>query len=104
LHARVIELVLCVLAAVLVGWLVRRRRQRRADVVAGLVRKPAFGRREVALPGGLRRARVRAPSVREAVGVDPGSRIVPCVSADGEIPIAVMPEELDHVIRAAESA
>lgn len=130
-----IDIVLSVGAAVLVGWLVRRKRRRRADAVAGgesvgvpcmvrwpgrrarwkagrlvvggvgpLVWKPAFGSREVALPGGLRRAGVRTPSLREAVSINPGSRIVRCVSSDGEILIAVMPEDLDRVIKALESA
>ncbi|MFI8823862.1 hypothetical protein [Streptomyces sp. NPDC053431] len=69
-----------------------------------LVWKPSFGKREVALPAGLRRTEVRSPSLREAVAINPQSRIVACESSEGELLIAVMPEDLDRVIKALESA
>ncbi|MFE1237289.1 AbrB/MazE/SpoVT family DNA-binding domain-containing protein [Streptomyces tendae] len=129
-----IELVLGAVAAVLVGWLMRRKRQRRSTAIAAgeqagvpcmlkwsaqgsrwragrvligagpLVWKPSFGKQKAALPAGLRRAGVRSPSLREAVSLNPRSRIVECESSDGEVLIAVMPEELDHVIKVLESA
>ncbi|MFE7431581.1 hypothetical protein ACFU78_01095 [Streptomyces tendae] len=128
-----IELVLGAVAAVLVGWLMRRKRQQRSTAIAAgeqagvpcmlkwpdqgsrwragrvligagpLVWKPSFGKQKAALPAGLRRAGVRSPSLREAVSLNPRSRIVECESSDGEVLIAVMPEELDHVIKALES-
>ncbi|MFD5440670.1 hypothetical protein [Streptomyces tendae] len=133
-NARVFELTMCVVAAALVGWLMRRKRQRRSTAVAAgeqagvpcmlkrsaqgsrwragrvligagpLVWKPSFGKQEAALPAGLRRTGMRSPSLREAVSLNPRSRIVECESSYGEILIAVMPEELDHVIKALESA
>ncbi|MEV8434933.1 hypothetical protein [Streptomyces chartreusis] len=62
-----------------------------------------MSRQAVVLPADLVRAGVRSPSLREAVAVNPGSRIVACESSDGEVLIAVMPPELDHVIKALES-
>ncbi|MGX1509012.1 AbrB/MazE/SpoVT family DNA-binding domain-containing protein [Streptomyces collinus] len=70
-----------------------------------LVWKPSFGKQNAALPAGLRRTGMRSPSWREAVALNPRSRIVECESSDGEVVlIAVVPEELDHVIKALESA
>ncbi|WP_315904329.1 hypothetical protein [Streptomyces sp. ASQP_92] len=66
--------------------------------------KPSLGKQETVLPADLCQAGVRSPSLREAVAVNPGSRIVECDSSDGEVLIAVMPPELDHVIKALESA
>ncbi|WP_399895316.1 hypothetical protein ACGH7X_39150 [Streptomyces sp. BBFR51] len=63
-----------------------------------------MGKQEAALPADLCQAGVRSPSLGEAVAVNPGSRIVECESSDGEVLIAVMPEELHHVIKALESA
>ncbi|MFG3111454.1 AbrB/MazE/SpoVT family DNA-binding domain-containing protein [Streptomyces tendae] len=130
-----IELVLGAVAAALVGWLMRRKRQQRSTAIAAgeqtgvpcllkwpaqgsrwragrvligagpLVWKPSFGKQEAALPAGLRRTGMRSPSLREAVSLNPRSRIVECESSDGEVVlIAVVPEELDHVIKALESA
>lgn len=65
-----------------------------------LLRTSFPGRREVALPRGLRRTGVRAPSVREGLTINPRSRIVECESAEGEVLIAVMPEDLEHVTEA----
>ncbi|MFE6225403.1 hypothetical protein [Streptomyces sp. NPDC057854] len=62
--------------------------------------KPSFGKRETVLPDDLRQVGVRPPSVREAMSVNPGSRIVECDSSTGKILIAVMPLELDQVVKA----
>ncbi|MFE2536699.1 hypothetical protein [Streptomyces sp. NPDC059371] len=62
-----------------------------------------MAKQEAVLPADLCRAGVRSPSLREAVAVNPGSRIVECESPAGEVLIAVMPPELDHVIKALES-
>ncbi|MFE3516104.1 hypothetical protein [Streptomyces sp. NPDC059166] len=129
-----IELTMGVVAAALIGWLMRRRQQQRSTAIADgkpagvpcmlkwsaqgsrwragrllisagpLVWKPSFGTQEAVLPADLCRAGVRSPSLREAVAVNPGSRIVVCDSSDGEVLIAVMPPELDHMIKALESA
>ncbi|MEU9731423.1 hypothetical protein [Streptomyces sp. NPDC048002] len=75
----------------------------RLQVGAGpLTWKASFGRQAAALPTDLRRTGVRPPSVREAMGVNPGARIVECESHDGVVLIAVMPEDLRHVIDALE--
>lgn len=66
----------------------------------------------VSLPDGLRRVSVRSPSLREAVRINGGSRIVECTSPEGPLLVAVMPNELDqgggsallervHVVRGA---
>ncbi|MEU0368744.1 hypothetical protein ABZ070_00495 [Streptomyces sp. NPDC006283] len=129
-----IEVLAAAAAAALVGRLVlRRRRQRAALVDAGeeagipcmlkrstggsrwrpgrlligtgpLAWQASWGGRRSALPAGLRRTGVRAPSMREALGINPGSRIVECEAADEVILIAVMPQELDHVLKAVDSA
>ena len=67
-----------------------------------LVWTPSLRKSETELPAGLRRAEVRAPSVREALAINPGSRIVRCESSDGEVLIAVMPDDLATVIAALE--
>ncbi|WP_405896206.1 hypothetical protein OG242_00415 [Streptomyces sp. NBC_00727] len=46
---------------------------------------------------------MRAPSWREALAFNARSRIVKCESPDGEILIAVMPDELNHVLKALET-
>jgi hypothetical protein len=69
-----------------------------------LLRTSFPGRREVALPPGLRRTGVRAPSVREGLTINPRSRIVECRSAEGEVLIAVMPEDLEQVTEAVRAA
>ncbi|MFE9045855.1 hypothetical protein ACFYOG_33770 [Streptomyces sp. NPDC007818] len=127
-----IELTIGVVAAACVGWLLRRKqKQRSAAAAAGepvglpcmlkwsaqgsrwkpgrlltgadrLLWQPSWGRRSVALPADLRQAGVRSPSTREGMVINPGSRIVTCDSSDGEVLIAVMPPELDHVIKALE--
>ncbi|MFI6423134.1 hypothetical protein ACIBG6_37820 [Streptomyces sp. NPDC050842] len=129
-----IELMIGVVAAALVGWLMRRKQQQRSTAIAAgeptgvpcmlkwsaqgsrwrpgrlliatgsLVWKPSFGKQQAVLPADLRQAGMRSPSLREAVAVNPGSRIVECDSSDGEVLIAVMPPELDHVIKALGSA
>ncbi|MEU3482707.1 hypothetical protein ACI2LO_14930 [Streptomyces sp. NPDC033754] len=116
--------------AALVGWLVNRKRQQRSTTIAaGEVAevpcmlkwaaqgsrwragrlliganppawKPSRGKPEVALPADLRRTGTRSPSVREGMSINPGSRIVECTSSGEAVLIAVMPEYLDHVVKA----
>lgn len=88
-------------------WSAQGSRWRAGRLLVGagpLVWKPSFGKQEAVLPADLCQAGVRSPSLREAVTVNPGSRIVECDSSDGEVLIAVMPPELDHVIKALEGA
>ncbi|MGQ4361834.1 hypothetical protein [Streptomyces sp. SAS_272] len=54
----------------------------------------------VSLPAGLRQVGVRSPSLREAWKVNGGSRIIECASSEGAVLVAVMPNELDHVLTA----
>ncbi|MCX5396125.1 hypothetical protein [Streptomyces sp. NBC_00102] len=128
------ELVIGVVAAALVGRLMRRKQQQRSTAIAAgepagvpcrlkwsaqgsrwragrllispgpLVWKPSLGSQEIVLPADLRQAGLRSPSLREAVSVNPGSRIMECDSSGGKVLIAVMPVELDHVIKALGSA
>lgn len=58
----------------------------------------------VSLPEGLRQVSVRSPSWREAVKINGGSRIVECSSPEGALLVAVMPNELDHVLTALNSS
>ncbi|UYQ65683.1 DUF2550 domain-containing protein [Streptomyces peucetius] len=129
-----VELVLLGALASLIGWLVhRKQRQRSSGVAAGdeagigcmlkggpagarwrpgrlfvasgpLTWKASWGGRTVALPAGLRRTGLRPPSTREALGLNPRSRIVECEAGDEVILIAVMPQELDPVVKAVDSA
>ncbi|MEU6439913.1 hypothetical protein [Streptomyces sp. NPDC047046] len=123
-----IELVVCLAGAALVGWLFRRAVGRRADAAARgdaikvpcLLRHPARQGRwlrgrlvispagvvweartragaAVSLPGGLRWAGVRSPSLREAMKVNGGSRIVECTAPEGTLLVSVMPHDLEHV-------
>ncbi|MEV0409709.1 hypothetical protein AB0I68_02585 [Streptomyces sp. NPDC050448] len=130
-----IEFLVALAAAVGAGWLVRRRhRQRPAagspEGIPCMARHPAgagrwrigrvFGgpggarwvpRRgePVPLPGG-RSTGVRAPSVKEGVSINPGSRIVACAYGNGAggaggahggtIEIAVMPLDLRELLEA----
>ncbi|MEU9147418.1 hypothetical protein [Streptomyces sp. NPDC048349] len=125
-----IEIVVAVLAAAGAGWLLRRKHLARtaAGPVAGIpcmARRPAGGGRwrlgrvyagqEAArwvprrgepepLPGG-RATGVRAPSVKEGLSINPGSRIVSCAYGDGgSIEIAVMPLDLRELLAALEQA
>jgi hypothetical protein len=50
---------------------------------------------EVALPAGLRRTGTRKPIWREAVAVNPGSRILEYQAAGEALWIAVLPDDLD---------
>lgn len=87
-------------------WSVHGSRWRAGRLLIGpgaLVWKPSFGKQEGALPAGLRRTGMRAPSWREALAFNARSRIVKCESPDGEILIAVMPDELNHVLKALET-
>ena len=55
----------------------------------------------VSLPPGLRHVGVRSPLLREAAWkMNAGSRIVECTSSEGAVLVAVMPNELDHVLTA----
>ncbi|WP_435973315.1 hypothetical protein [Streptomyces sp. Qhu_M48] len=120
-------------AAALVGRLMNRKRRQRSDAlaageVAGVpcmlkwsaqgsrwrpgrlligagppVWKASWGRREAALPADLRRTGTRSPSVREGISINPGSRIVEYASSGGTVLIAVMPDEVDQVVKALES-
>ncbi|CAM5233504.1 hypothetical protein STENM36S_07537 [Streptomyces tendae] len=54
----------------------------------------------VSLPEGLRKVGVRSPSWREALRINGGSRIVECHSAEGALLVAVLPDELHHVLTA----
>ncbi len=57
----------------------------------------------VSLPAALRIVEVRSPSLREAVKINGGSRIMECASAEGAVSIAVMPHDLDRVVQALRS-
>ncbi|MFC9063853.1 hypothetical protein N0X72_19860 [Streptomyces carpaticus] len=54
----------------------------------------------LALPAGLRQVGMRSPSLREAMKLNGGARIVECASAEGAVLIAVLPNELGHVLGA----
>lgn len=88
-------------------WSAQGSRWRAGRLLIGagsLVWKPSLGKRQAALPADLRQSGMRSPSLREAVAFNPRSRVVECESSDGKVMIAVMPEELDHVIKALENA
>ncbi|MET9964088.1 hypothetical protein ABZ128_34275 [Streptomyces sp. NPDC006326] len=120
--------VVCAAAALAAGagWLVRRRNRQRAAArpeagIPCMVRSPAGEGRwragrvyggpdgarwvpgrgaPVPLPQG-RATGVRAPSVREGMSINPGSRIVTCVYGDGaSMEIAVMPLDLRELLAA----
>lgn len=124
---RVIEFAVLALAAAGAGWLVHRKH--RSRVAAGkapgipcMARTPAgrgrwrMGRvyvdggaarwvpsrgEPVELTGG-RATAVRAPSVKEGISINPGSRIVTCAfdegGGGGDIEIAVMPLDLRELL------
>ncbi|MEU9237773.1 hypothetical protein [Streptomyces subrutilus] len=121
-----IEIVVVVLAAAGAGWLLRRKHLARtaAGPVPGIpcmARQPAGQGRwrpgrvyadeaaarwvpqrgePVLLPGG-RATGVRAPSVKEGMSINPGSRIVSCAYDDGgTMEIAVMPLDLRELLAA----
>ena len=54
----------------------------------------------VSLQVGLRPGSVRSPSLREAARLNGGSRIVECTSSEGAVLVAVMTNDLDHVLTA----
>jgi len=54
----------------------------------------------VSLPAGVRQVSLRSPSLREAMKINGGSTVVECTSSEGAVLIAVMPNELDHVLTA----
>ncbi|TXS50124.1 hypothetical protein EAO77_27835 [Streptomyces sp. t39] len=83
-------------------WPAQVSRWRAGRLLAGanpLIWKSTFGN-QATLPADLRKVGVRSPSLREAVAVNPGCRVVECNSSDGEVLIAVMPSELALVIGA----
>ncbi|MFD7555408.1 MULTISPECIES: hypothetical protein [unclassified Streptomyces] len=111
------------------GWLLRRKHRQRVAAgnvagIPGMARQPAgegrwrMGRlyvdggaarwvprrgEPVPLPG-ARATGVRAPSVREGMSINPGSRIVTCgYEGGGTIDIAVMPLDLREVLAAVPS-
>ncbi|WP_228081963.1 hypothetical protein [Streptomyces profundus] len=53
-----------------------------------------------ALPAGLRQVGVRSPTMREAIRINGGSRVVVCASPQGEVLLAVMPTELPRLLTA----
>lgn len=55
---------------------------------------------DVSLPAGLRQAGLRSPSRREGMRINPRCTIVECASSEGVVEIAVMPNELGHVLLA----
>ncbi|MEU9036550.1 hypothetical protein AB0D45_16825 [Streptomyces sp. NPDC048352] len=119
-----IEFLLCALAAAGLGWLLRRRHRQRLAAgtpagIPGMARIPAGegrwrpGRvyadqgaarwqpgRGPAVPlAGARATAVRAPSVREGISINPGSRIVACaLEGAGTMEIAVMPLDLRELL------
>lgn len=120
---------MAVLAAAGAGWLLRRKHLARtaAGPVPGIpcmARQPAGEGRwrpgrvyadqgaarwvprrgePVPLPGG-RATGVRAPSVREGLSINPGSRIVSCAYEGGTMEIAVMPLDLRELLAAMAQA
>lgn len=58
----------------------------------------------VSLPEGLRQVGMRSPSWREAMKINGGCRIVECSSPEGPVLVAVMPNELGHVLTALNSS
>ncbi|MFF9569928.1 hypothetical protein [Streptomyces sp. NPDC014685] len=54
----------------------------------------------VSLPAGMQQVSLRSPSRREAMKINGRGRIVECTSSEGAVLIAVMPNELDHVLTA----
>ncbi|MER5633640.1 hypothetical protein [Streptomyces nitrosporeus] len=54
----------------------------------------------VSLPAGLRKAGVRPPTFRESVKINGRCTIVECASPEGRVHVAVMPNELPHVLAA----
>ncbi|MFF1833801.1 hypothetical protein ACFVXE_06300 [Streptomyces sp. NPDC058231] len=129
----VIDFVVLGVVASLVGVLIRRRHRQRSEPAATgapagipcMMRWPArggrwrpghllvhavppawrasYGKQLVVLPDDLRRTAVRAPSTREGLVINPGSRIVECESSGGELSIAVMPADLEQVTRALDA-
>ncbi|GAA0275392.1 hypothetical protein GCM10010302_11260 [Streptomyces polychromogenes] len=120
-----IEFLFFALVAAGTGWLLRRKHRQRVAAgppagIPGMARRPAGegrwrpGRvyaeggaarwepgRGPAVPlAGAREGSVRAPSVREGLAINPGSRIVACAAADGgpDVEIAVMPPDLDELL------
>lgn len=54
----------------------------------------------VSLPATLQQVSVRSPSRREALRINGRCRIAEYASAEGTVLVAVMPNELDHVLTA----
>ncbi|MFB9587783.1 hypothetical protein [Streptomyces racemochromogenes] len=125
-----IEFLFLALAAAGLGWLLRRKHRRRVAAgspagIPGMARTPAGGGRwrsgrlyadggaarwqpgrgpAVSLAG-ARATAVRAPSVREGLFINPGSRIVACdLEGGGTMEIAVMPLDLRELLEAVPEA
>ncbi|MFI9293188.1 hypothetical protein [Streptomyces gardneri] len=91
----------------MVKWSALGSRWRAGRLVIGAgppVWRASWGRRELALPSDLRRTGVRSPSAREGMSINPGSRILEYASSGGVVLVAVMPDDLDLVGKALESA
>lgn len=126
-----IEYAVLAVGAVGAGWLLRRKHRQRVAAgpvagIPGMARVPAgAGRwrpgRLHAGPGGAARwvpsrgepvtltgaraTALRAPSVKEAMSINPGSRIVTCACAGGgSIEIAVMALDLRALLEAVPQA
>ncbi|MET9888457.1 hypothetical protein ABZZ20_36150 [Streptomyces sp. NPDC006430] len=125
-----IDFLVALAAAAGVGWLVRRKQRQRLaagspEGIPCMARHPAGAGRwrmgrvfpgpagarwvprrgePVPLSGG-RATGVRAPSVREGISINPGSRIVACTYENGgSIEIAVMPLDLRELLEAVPQA
>ncbi|MEW2065339.1 hypothetical protein AB0899_32075 [Streptomyces sp. NPDC007002] len=57
----------------------------------------------VSLPTGLQQVSLRSPSLREAMKINGGSKIIECTSSEGAVLIAVMPNELGYILAALSS-
>lgn len=51
------------------------------------------------LPPGLKKSGVRRPSMREAMRISPLARIVEFRSDEGDVPLAVLPDDLESLTR-----
>lgn len=128
--AGVIEFLFFALAAAGLGWLLRRKHRQRIEAgspagIPGMARTPAGegrwrsgrlyadrgaarwqpGRGPAVSLAGARATGVRAPSVREGISINPGSRIVACaLEGGGTMEIAVMPLDLRGLLEAVPEA
>ncbi|MFF6926272.1 DUF2550 family protein [Streptomyces californicus] len=121
-----IELALFATTAAVAGWLIRRKQQQRSDRITtegpteiacmlkrqgrwrpgklsigtdSLVWEQALSKQMVKLLTDLRCVEFRRPTAREMLAINPGSRVVECKSLQGNLLIAVMPDDLAHALR-----